>query len=116
MKIKEEEIFLFWFNGHTGKEFRIGRLTKSEKFKFEYMATVRDAIADGFLLLPSFDSIGKKYECDIMFPTFSTRLPNKRRPDIEEILHKYSMSEYDEFELLKRSGAELPIDDLRFAP
>lgn len=32
----------------------------------------------------------------------------------KEILKTYGMTEYDEFELLKRSGAKLPIDNYEF--
>ncbi|MBU3181659.1 hypothetical protein [Clostridium psychrophilum] len=44
-----------------------------------------------------------------MFPAFSSRLPDKRRKDVKEILAKY-----DAFELLKKSGGKLPIDSLKF--
>lgn len=33
----------------------------------------------------------------------------------KEILTTYGMTEYDEFELLKRSGAKLPTDNCEFA-
>lgn len=33
---------------------------------------------------------------------------------MKEILQKYGLNEYDEYMLLKRSGARLPIDSLEF--
>ena len=36
------------------------------------------------------------------------------RPEIKEILETYGMTEYDAFELLKRSGAKLPTDNYEF--
>jgi hypothetical protein len=58
--------------------------------------------------------LDKKYKRDILFPTFSSRLPDKKRRDIDEILKKYKLDEYDEYKLLKKSGARLPIDNLKF--
>ncbi|MCB2298617.1 hypothetical protein [Clostridium tagluense] len=49
-----------------------------------------------------------------MFPAFSSRLPDKRRKDVKEILAKYKLEKYDSFELLKKSGGKLPIDCLEF--
>ena len=49
-----------------------------------------------------------------LFAVFGARLPDKRRPEIKEILETYGMTEYDEFELLKRSGAKLPTDNYEF--
>ena len=37
-----------------------------------------------------------------------------KRQQIKEILETYGMTEYDEFELLKRSGAKLPTDNYEF--
>lgn len=41
-------------------------------------------------------------------------MPDRKRRGIEKILSKYDLQEYDEFKLLKRSGARLPIDTLEF--
>ena len=38
----------------------------------------------------------------------------KKRKDIDKILEKYDMKEYEPYQLLKRSGARLPIDNLFF--
>ena len=37
-----------------------------------------------------------------------------KRRDIKEILEKYEMTEYDPYELLKRNGGRLPIDNYEF--
>lgn len=62
----------------------------------------------------SFSDINKTYQSEVMFPSFACRLPDKRRRGIEGILKKYGLTEYDEFELLKQSGARLPIDTFSF--
>ena len=51
---------------------------------------------------------------DILFPVFWSRLPDRKRRGIEKILEKYGLDEYDDYKLLKRSGARLPIDNLEF--
>lgn len=45
---------------------------------------------------------------------FASRLPDGKRKDIKKVLHKYGLREYDAYELLKASGARLPIDSLKF--
>lgn len=62
----------------------------------------------------AFPNIESLYENPQLFACFGTRLPDKRRPEIKEILNTYGMKEYDEFELLKRSGAKLPTDNYAF--
>ena len=57
---------------------------------------------------------GERDQCEELFPVFSSRLPDKKRKDIKKILEKYKLEEYDSYELLKRSGAKLPIDNLQF--
>lgn len=54
------------------------------------------------------------YKCEELFPVFSSRLPDRKRKDIKKILEKYGLKEYDSYQLLKRSGARLPIDNLQF--
>lgn len=113
-KPDEDSLVLVWFSHVAGRQFEIGKLTKGRNFTFEYLPPVRDALSYGFLPIPPFGKMNTKYESDSLFPVFSSRLPSKNRPDILKILNKYDMVEYDEFELLKRSGAKLPIDNLRF--
>ena len=49
-----------------------------------------------------------------MFSVFSSRLPDRKRKDIDKILKKYNWEKYDSYEFLKKSGARLPIDNLQF--
>ena len=92
---------------------------KTQKFKntedFKYiLENVKEAQKDGFELLVAFPQINATYENPHLFAVFGARLPDKRRPEIDKILEEYGMTEYDEFELLKRSGAKLPTDNYEF--
>lgn len=42
----------------------------------------------------------------------SRRLYSRRRPDIQTILHKYGLSKYDSWELLKRTKGKLATDNI----
>ncbi len=107
-------IYLIWKDPKSRRQFIIGHLSKNGQFEFEYGFEVEKAIKAGFELLIGFENINEIYKSDILFPVFSSRLPDKKRRGIETILSKYNMEKYDEYKLLKRSGARLPIDSLEF--
>ncbi len=65
-------------------------------------------------MLKPFDDKNKIYKSDILFPIFSSRLPDSKRKDINKILDKYNLDKYDEFDLLVKSKGKLPIDSLSF--
>lgn len=110
----KDYIYVIWKQPNTRRQYIIGELVKNGKYEFFYEHEVKDAIKEGFNLLISFDDLDKTYYCDELFPTFSSRLPDRKRRGIEKILKKYNLEEYDAYELLKRSGAKLPIDNLEF--
>ena len=64
-------------------------------------------------LIPFLD-LNEVYRNERLFPVFSSRLPDRKRKDIDHILKKYGMDVYDEFTLLQRSKGRLPIDTLEF--
>ena len=45
---------------------------------------------------------------------FSSRLPNPKRRDMDKILEKYGLAQYDGYELLRKNGGRLPIDTYEF--
>lgn len=106
-------LYLIWHDINTKKQYIVGTLSKNGKFEFEYNNEIDEALENGFLLLTAFPE-KKRYVSDVLFPAFSSRLPDRKRIDIENILKKYELEEYDSYELLKRSGARLPIDNLEF--
>lgn len=116
MSIEEgrDYIYLVWKDSETRRQYIVGQLSKNGQFEFNYGFEVEAAIEKGFKLLISFEDIDKVYKNDILFPVFSSRLPDKKRKEIDKILLKYGLEEYDDYKLLKRSGARLPIDDLEF--
>lgn len=107
-------IYLVWKDTQTRRQFIVGELSKNGKFEFKYVDEVQEAIKNGFKPLISFEDLDKIYYSDILFPVFSSRLPDRKRRDIQKILEKYELSSFDDYKLLKRSGAKLPIDNLKF--
>ena len=115
-KINERDyIYLSWKDYKTRQRYMIGELSRYGKYEFKYrVKDVEDAIKNGFEPLIAFPNINEVYENYDIFPAFSSRLPDKRRKDVNEILAKYKLDKYDSFELLKKSGGKLPTDSLEF--
>lgn len=107
-------IYLIWKDPIARRNYTVGQLSKNSQYEFSYGYELEKAMEKGFELLIPFDDVNKTYKSDTLFPTFSSRLPDKKRRGIEKILSKYDLEEYDEYKLLKRSGARLPIDNLEF--
>ncbi|EOU1765771.1 TPA: DNA-binding protein [Clostridium perfringens] len=107
-------IYLIWKEPKSRQQFVIAKLSKNGKYEFEYAPNIQQALDKGFIPFIAFNNIHKKYESDKLFTSFSSRIPDKRRKDINDILNRYGLSEYNEYELLKKSGGRLPIDDLEF--
>lgn len=107
-------LYLIWKEPISSRNYIVGQLSKNSQYEFFYEYEVDEAIEKGFKLLIPFDSIDKVYKSDTLFPIFSSRLPDPKRRGIEKILEKYGLEEFDEYKLLKRSGARLPIDNLEF--
>lgn len=116
MSVKDGKDFLYliWKSEKSRKQYIVGQLTRNGQYEFQYCLEVQNAIADGFTPLLCFPECDKVYKDKKLFSVFASRLPDKKRKDIRDILNKYGMSEYDEYMLLKRSGARLPIDSLEF--
>lgn len=110
----KDYIYLIWKEKESRRNYIVGQLSKNGCFEFSYGFEVQDAIERGFSPLISFEDINKTYTNTILFPVFSSRLPDRKRKNIDEILEKYEMNSFDEYELLKKSGARLPIDSLEF--
>lgn len=114
LKDGKDYLFLIWKSEQSGKQYIVGQLTKNNEYEFKYCEEIEEALEDGFVPLLCFPDLGKVYRDERMFSIFSSRLPDKKRKDIGDILKKYGMEKYDEYMLLKRSGARLPIDGLEF--
>lgn len=114
--MEKDIVYLVWTNKESKKSYKVAELYKENgKYYFKYiLENVKEAEKDGFTLLIAFPQINALYDNPQLFAVFSSRLPESTRPEIKEILATYGMTEYDEFELLKRSGAKLPIDNYEF--
>lgn len=110
----KDYLYLVWKSGKSGRQYIVGQLTKNSRYEFQYCDEVRKAVKDGFEPLLCFPDLNRRYEDEKLFSVFSSRLPDKKRKNIKDILMKYGLEEYDEYTLLKRSGARLPIDNLEF--
>ena len=91
----------------------VGELKKHDGYSFSYIGEYEKAKNMGWGMLRPFPE-EKEYRSKVMFPVFSSRLPDPKRRDIDSILKEYGMTEYDEYELLRKSGARLPIDSYEF--
>ena len=108
-------IYLIWKDYKSRQRYIVGELSKNGKYEFKYrIKDLDNAIEKGFEPLVAFPNINEVYENYDVFPAFSSRLPDKRRKDVKEILVKYKLEKYDAFELLKKSGGKLPTDSLEF--
>lgn len=110
----QDYLYLTWKSEHSGKQYKIGKLIKNNIYEFRYSDDIEIAQEDGFTPLLCFPYLHYIYKSKILFPIFASRLPDKKRRDIKKILKKYNLEEYDEYMLLKKSGAKLPIDNLEF--
>lgn len=116
MSIKDgkDYLYLIWKCVSTRRHYIVGQLTKNKHYEFCYCEEINDAIKAGFVPLVSFKELNVVYKSEELFPVFSSRLPDRKRKDIDKILKKYGLEKYDSYQLLKKSGARLPIDNLQF--
>ncbi len=112
-KQNSDFLYLIWKDPKTRKNFTVGKLNRTEMFTFEYCEEYREAQACGWGKLEAFPE-EKTHESNVLFPVFSSRLPDPKRRDIEKILEKYGLEKYDAYELLKKCGGRLPIDTYEF--
>ena len=112
--IDTDYLYLTWKNPHSMHNYTVGKLSRlKDGYSFEYCDENELAIADGWMGVPAFPEM-KKYKSKELFPVFSSRLPYKKRKNIDIILKKYGLQIYDGFELLRASGGRLPIDTYEF--
>ena len=116
MSVKEgkDYLYLIWKCEETRRQYIVGQLTRNGQYEFNYCEEIEEALKAGFKTLISFEDLNQIYTSKELFPVFSSRLPDRKRKDIDKILEKYGLQEYDSYQLLKRSGAKLPIDNIQF--
>ena len=111
-----ETLKVVWKDLDSRQRFCIGELRREvDSYTFQYRAEdVAKAQKKGFKGLVAFPNFDEVYREDKMFSVFESRLPDRRRSDIEDILHRYGLKEFDAFELLKKTEGRQPIDTLEF--
>ena len=110
----KNKLFLLWESRLVQRYIIIGELCKyTNGYIFKYSDDIEFAIDNCFSLLLPFKNKKEIYTSEKLFPIFKNRLPDKNRKDIDNILKKYNLKKYDEFEILK-FGTQLPIDNLKF--
>lgn len=110
----EDIIWVYWKDPESHQRFKVGQISKNGNFTFEYVPNLKEMEEKGFKPFFPFLNSDEKYQSKELFPTFTSRLADRKRKDINVILDKYGLKEYDSFELLKKSGGRLPIDTLEF--
>ena len=109
-----EVLYLMKADRH-GNKILIGELAKSgNEFVFRYTPEKVDK-PEGFFKVPTFKDVDKVYKSNKLFLFFVNRLYDRGRPDLPELLEKYGLSDYDEWELLKATKARLLTDGYELA-
>mgnify|MGYP001389570001 CR=1 FL=1 len=117
---KESMLWLIWQNSRTRQKYHVGNLSHDGKvYRFNYamngLRTLEDALADGYRMHVSFPEKYKVYESENLFPPFARRLPDRRRPDFQEILENLGLPpDYTLMDLLKATGGKQATDTYEF--
>lgn len=110
-----KKLEIYWQCRESHERFKVGELFKDKsKYIFKYVDNVQKFEDNGFRPIFPFLDYTKKYSSQSIFPCFKNRLPDAKRKDIDSILKKYDLEEYDDFELLSKSEGRLPTDRLEF--
>lgn len=112
-KTSEEFLYLIWKDPRSRRNYIVGKLFGGDSYAFEYFGEYEEAKAAGWELLKAFPEV-KRYESPSLFAAFASRLPDPKRRNIDSILHKYGLDNFDGYELLRRSTGRLPIDTYEF--
>ncbi|TSB47690.1 HIRAN domain-containing protein [Alkalicoccobacillus porphyridii] len=112
-------LWLIWQNKESRYKYHVGNLYyKSNGYYFEYnkdghSRNVFEAMDNGFLPLANFPTLGKAYYSPTLFPAFTKRLPNKRRPDYNELLEKFGVdTKASDMELLRITKGKTNMDSM----
>ena len=106
-------LYLIWKDPESRRNFTVGKLSKGKSYTFEYCEEYERALEAGWDFLKAFPE-DRKYESPTLFAAFESRLPDSKRRGIEDILKNYGLTEFDGFELLRKSTGRLPIDTYEF--
>lgn len=110
------KLLLIWKQPISRRRYKIGILTcNNDDYTFNYSDEIDDAIREGFICFPGFEDIKKTYTSKLLFPNIASRLPNKKRPDYNEILKSYNLKENaTDLEILIATKGKLVTDNYEF--
>lgn len=121
MDKKPYVLWLIWQNQETRQRYHVGNLFHEDgKYTFSYelsgkRRTLTEAMKNGYKPHLSFRDVEKTYVSDRLFGPFARRLPDRRRPDFNEILKDYGLPlDYTEMDLLRATGGRLATDPYEF--
>ncbi|WP_407270103.1 HIRAN domain-containing protein [Radiobacillus sp. PE A8.2] len=121
MERKPYVLWLIWQNQETRQRYHVGNLFHEDgQYTFSYelsgkRRTLTEAMENGYKPHLSFRDVEKTYVSDRLFGPFARRLPDKRRPDFNEILKDYGLPlDYTEMDLLRATGGRLDTDPYEF--
>jgi len=103
------KLYLYW-KDVEGNSYNIGILSK-ENNEYEFILNKEEynnALINGCSGIGNLGTENQKSEK--LFQFFKERIPGKDSPRLNKVLEIYKMKNYDEMELLKRSGAIVNTD------
>lgn len=119
---EQQSLWVVWQNIETRLNYHIGTLSYvDEHYEFTYTFAsegpqkVRDALANGYILHPSFPVLDKTYISNKMFVAFDRRLPSEIRSDFGHILKEFHLTEgCSKMDLLEQTRGKLANDTYSF--
>ena len=116
-------LYIAWQDHHSRNWFPVGRLVRHKSKPAEYeFAYVHGAIqakqTAGFLMIPGFPKLDRLYRAPTIFPAFSNRVMNLKRPDRPEYLSQLGIdiNNWDEVTELSVSGGRVHSDSFEAFP
>ena len=91
VKDGKDYLYLIWKCALNRRQYIVGQLTKNGHYEFQYCEKIEDALKAGFTPLVSFEKLDTVYKSENLFPVFASRLPDRKRKDIDKILEKYGL-------------------------
>lgn len=117
MRKQPFKLWLIWQNSTTRQRYHVGNLFQDHRgytFTYEksnYRRKLAEALKNGYRPHLAFPDTNKVYTSRNLFGPFARRLPDKRRPDYQDILRSLGLSKNcSEMELLRATGGVLATD------
>lgn len=114
-----KKLYLVWYEPDKLMNL-IGILTEDNNiYTFEYITEDNKyndlQLFSNFGLFPGFDDYNEIYTENHLFPNIVNRLPNKNRPDYQDILKVYGVvDQFNDFEILEKTKAKNNSDFFQF--